>query len=158
MTDAPDQWGAEPTFAHTFSTGRAAQLRRVVNLFRVARSSALGPALIATLEQAKAGELKDPHLAFEVMDAVVAAMWERPQVVLPGDTRERVPGELVHIDDLTTEEITETYELWEASLHDAARFRGGTAGTGNGAGGKGVAHAAKRPAGARPRKRAGVAG
>lgn len=150
-------WGIDPTYEHTFSTGRTAVLRRVVNLFAVVRHSALGLALMGHLEKAAAGQLQDPSVALDVLEAVVVATWAKPEVMPPGDDRERVADERVQFDDLFTEEVSETYDLWQASLEDVARFRNGSAGARNGSGGEGVADPPKPAPRPRARKRAGVA-
>lgn len=143
---------------HVFTSGRTALLRKQVNLFTIARNSALGPALLGHLDQAAEGELKDPNVALEVVEAIVVTMWIAPEVMAPGDERDPVPGERVRFDDLFTEEVNETVELWQASLEDAARFRDGAAGNGDGGGGAGLAGTAKPASRPRARKRAGVGG
>ena len=151
-------WGPPPTREHTFSTGRTAELREHVNVYEAARGSVLGLALIGHLEQAARGELSDGDVAIEVMAAIVRGMWAKPEVMPDGDEREPVPDERVPLSWLRTEEVNETAELFMASFEDAARFRGESAGTGDGARGEGVGRSAKPAPRARARKRAGVDG
>jgi hypothetical protein len=148
-------WNSD-TFEHTFSTGRAATLRRVVNLYTIARNSTLGPALLGHLDAAAVGELRDPVAGLAVMEAIVATVWVEPEVMAPGDEREPVEDERIRFSDLYTEEVNETVELWQTSVEDAARFRDGSNGDGGGEDRARVGKAAKPGARASARKRGGV--
>lgn len=147
-------WDESPTFRHTFSTGRSAVVRRVINLYTVARHSIIGPEVWRLFEKHDKGLKLTPIEGLEMLEAVVATLWVEPQVMVPEDEREREPGVRIRFDDLAQQEIDETWGLWEEVWQRAARFRGEPAGGPGGADGAGVvepAEPAARAAGGKPR-------
>lgn len=140
-------WGSNEREV-TFTTGRTATLRGVVNVF--------------AMEAVESGD--DPELTTgRAMQQIVQYMWIRPTVFAIDEWPPDEAWATTHPDepcvsfaDLHTEEVLETIDLWKEGAEKARRFRGDAAGDGGGPGGAGVGDTSK-PRARAPRGKPGGA-